>query len=169
MNDYFNQAELAAELNCHRSTIARYVRRGMPTSSRSEALEWLARWTSGFGGGWTGGSRPEGLAQRAGRLLETEQSAPPQDARAAYEALRLRFTELPRRLLEFDPDAADWLVIAVCEFADSVAGALALSVDFSGQLELIPLWEDQERLPSVERAIFTAAGRKLTAKQWKSR
>lgn len=67
---------LAAELGCEPSSISRYVKRGMPvlgdgSLDREQALNFIARQTSGSGGGWSAQSRhgKPSLQERAAKLL----------------------------------------------------------------------------------------------------
>jgi len=70
-----SQAELARQLDASRSTIGRLVGKGMPHLAdgrleRSEALRWLANYSSGYPGGWTARMRgKDGLGVRAQALL----------------------------------------------------------------------------------------------------
>lgn len=73
--DYLvRQSELAAELGCNRSSISRYVQKGMPATAdgllhRRQALLWIRQFTSGARGGWSG---DDSICTRAARLLSRE-------------------------------------------------------------------------------------------------
>jgi hypothetical protein len=161
----FNQASLAAELGCHRSTVARYVKRGMPMTTRAAALQWIAERTSGFGGGWGVGRGPD-LQGRATALLTGEGVSadlpgPSDSLVEAYERFRQRFSQLPEVLRGFE-GVPHWLRIALPELLDSTAGEVALMVDYSLGTDLIA--EDgprAARLPEPERG-------EVPAKQWRA-
>jgi hypothetical protein len=80
-NAIVTKSQLAAELECGSGTLSRI--RDLPVQpdgqlNRVEVLQWLAYYTSGFGGGWGARRGKAGLQERAARLLDGGEAEVPE-------------------------------------------------------------------------------------------
>jgi hypothetical protein len=161
-----SQAQLAAELNVHRSTILRYVRAGMPANAdgsldRAAALEWIRANVASFRGGWHFRGKEQNTADVAGFVLEDMLAEYTDPRITLYEEIRSRLSQVPGVLLELDPKLPPWVVVAAIEALDSLLGAFVFDID----RELIS--DDQAPVTEPKyRTLLKRSGVTLDRKAW---
>jgi hypothetical protein len=176
------RAQLAAELGCARSRMTQLTAEGMPMRpdgklNRLEVLQWLTRYHSGHGGGWSEQMRGKaGLEERARKLLGEvgEAGGSPSAGRA----------ESPEFLR-----GARWMAQQICnaarkEWPAFVAGLSFEPVPGAGQTEaraltatvmihLLEGWTedylDQAKLPPVNWTAFGKIAGKIARESEKLR
>jgi hypothetical protein len=124
MKATITKSELASELQASRSTITNLCQRGLPIRrdgrlNRKQVLTFIAKRTSGFGGGWwLGGMRGKAsLAERAQQLLAPRSGKDPEALLAEAEAEAM-VHETPG--LEEDHEQLDDYLRGVVDFTNAI-------------------------------------------------
>jgi hypothetical protein len=176
-DEVITKADLARELNVHRSTIGFYVRKGMPIRAdgrvnRRQALKWAEGYASSLGGGWLHRGK-ENTADRAKAALKADVDAGELELtdyqRGAVDALNmLRHPENLRAYI-FDTAREHGCTVfqawGIMRWFDAVS--MYWLVNWLGLDEDAPITETYSDVPKPDwAALAAAAGEKFNFKAW---